>query len=66
MTEELTRDEIERVEALLRMYEIGGDVTIWEDEFLADLEERYAEYGKRTRISPRQWEIIERLEEKYL
>ena len=66
MDENLTPDEIELIESVLRMHEVGGDVTVWEDEFLSDLAERYEEYGARTRLSARQMEVIEKIVEKYL
>lgn len=42
----------------------SSDLTEWEDEFLSGLYARLENYGGRTRISPAQWAVIERIKEK--
>ena len=39
-------------------------LTEWENGFCDDLRERVCYYGGRTRISPKQWAIVERIETK--
>lgn len=41
-----------------------SDLTRWEIEFVGDLEQRLENYGGRTRISPAQWDVINRIKEK--
>jgi hypothetical protein len=41
-----------------------GRLTKWEEQFIEDIGARIAEYGRNTRLSEKQWEIIDRLEEK--
>jgi hypothetical protein len=36
----------------------------WEEEFLDDIRERLVQYGEKTRISEKMWEIIDRIEGK--
>lgn len=39
-------------------------LTEWEQNFLISLEERYNEWGDRTRISDKQWVILDRIYDK--
>jgi hypothetical protein len=39
-------------------------LTAWEDQFVADLKERFDQYGGDTYISDKQWAILERIESK--
>lgn len=58
--------DIERLERLFEEADETGDehLTEWEQDFLESLSDRVAEYGDRTRISERQWEVVERIEGK--
>lgn len=40
------------------------DLTPWEQRFMEDLLERFKQYGQRTLISKKQWEILLRISEK--
>jgi hypothetical protein len=66
MTDTPTPEQLSIIERLLDAHAAGEDVTIWEDEFLTDLGERYEKYGLDLRVSDRQWESIEKMAEKYL
>jgi hypothetical protein len=41
-----------------------GRLTAWEEQFIEDISARLAEYGRSTRLSEKQWDIIDRLERK--
>lgn len=41
-------------------------LTAWEENFIADIADRFETYGERTRISDRQWEFINKIGEKVL
>ena len=56
-------EELGRIQELLADAE-HADLSAWEQGFLESLEERIGEWGKRTFISIKQWEVIERIEEK--
>lgn len=60
----LDDDEIERIEDIIRDAEHSNLLTAWEDEFVESIRDRLFEYGTKTRISAKQWEILERIEEK--
>lgn len=60
----LSEDEWEELDRDLRNIQ-GCDLSTWDQEFLADMIERVARYGTGVRISPRQWEQIQRLKEQY-
>ncbi len=56
-------EDFERVDDILKMAEENGqDLSDWEANFVGDMIERLAQYGKRTRISERQMEIIDRID----
>ena len=38
-------------------------LSAWEQSFVEDILERFRQYGRKTRISPKQWETIRRLYE---
>jgi hypothetical protein len=42
------------------------ELTAFEQKFAEDLLERFRQWGIKTRISPKQWEIITRISEKVL
>lgn len=66
MSDPLTPEQIETLEALLDIHAAGEDVTIWEDEFLSGIGERYEKFGPDLHLSERQWNSIEQMAEKYL
>lgn len=43
-----------------------NEITDWEKHFAEDILERCRIYGRRTNVSPKQWEIITRISEKVL
>jgi hypothetical protein len=53
---ELCKDAVEAAQM--------GRLTKWEEQFIEDIDGRLAEYGKNTRLSEKQWEVIDRLEKK--
>jgi hypothetical protein len=57
--------DILRLERVFEEAEDNPDeLTEWEQEFLESLSERIEQYGDRTRISVKQWAVIERIEGK--
>lgn len=42
------------------------ELTDWEKKFLEDILERFRQWGKKTKITPKQWEIITRISEKII
>lgn len=42
------------------------DVTKWERDFMADQQQRFETYGSRMFMSPKQWEIIDRIYDKVI
>lgn len=42
---------------------LSPSLTAWEQSFVEDILERFRQYGRKTRISPKQWETIRRLYE---
>lgn len=60
--DELDADDLKRITEILRdAQENSEELTGWEEEFVADILERVEQYGKRTRISEKQMEIIDRI-----
>jgi hypothetical protein len=58
-------DDFMRVDGILKLAVENGDMlTEWENEFVYDLVERVEQYGKRTRISEKQMEVIDRISAK--
>jgi len=44
--------------------EFWNELTEWERRFMEELLERFRRHGDRTRISPKQWDIVTRISEK--
>ena len=62
---ELTEKENDWLERIERdVDKVWDDLTAWEQRFLEDILERFRQYGIRTYISPKQWQIIARISEK--
>lgn len=59
-------DEIERIQEILADAEgpDGMNLSSWELNFLSDLEQRVEQYGRRTFISDKQMEVLDRIEAK--
>lgn len=45
---------------------VWDDLTPWEQKFIEDILEKFRLYGDKTRISPKQWEILTRISEKII
>ena len=58
-------DEFDEIDAILKNAVENGDMlSDWENGFVYDLVERVEQYGRRTRISEKQREIINRINDK--
>lgn len=63
--DELTSDELEDIEDMLRDVDMYGDkLTDWEQEFCASIADKIERFGKRTFLSERQMEIVDRIQKK--
>jgi len=60
----LTDEEVERIREIVKESEHTNVLTDWEAAFIDDVGDRLLDYGNKTRISDRMWEIIGRIEEK--
>jgi hypothetical protein len=41
-----------------------SELTRWESDFVADFTKKLSEWGERINVSPRQWDVFERLSKK--
>ena len=57
-------DDLPALQEILNDAESTSRLTSWEQDFIDDLRDRVLTYGKRTRVSPKQQEIIDRIEKK--
>lgn len=66
MSDELTTSEkVERLRTVIgAANDFPDNLSQWEKDFLSDFEKKLDQYGDRTRISDKQWVIIERIEGK--
>jgi hypothetical protein len=65
----VTEDEIHKLQLIITGIEEQGatcDVTKWERDFMDSQRERLEQYGERTRISDKQWAIIDRIYDKVI
>ena len=60
----LDDDELARLREILSDAEHSARLSDWEANFCDDIRERVLEYAERTRISAKQWEVIDRIESK--
>ncbi len=63
----MTSDETLKLELILNGVEEQGvscDITAWERDFVESFRERLEEYGERTRVSEKQWAILDRIYDK--
>ena len=58
----LSEDELARLREILSDAEHSARLSDWEMNFCDDLRDRVLDYAERTRVSARQWEVIERIE----
>lgn len=55
-------DDFDRLELILNgAQEYEGELTDWERGFIQDTLERVEKYGSRTRVSEKQWAILDRI-----
>jgi hypothetical protein len=57
-------DELGRVQEILADAETTTRLSDWEQNFLDTLRERVLKYGDSTLVTPKQWTVIRRIEEK--
>lgn len=65
----MTSDEMLKLELTIQgvkeaMDDPNSDVTEWEQNFMIDQEARMQEWGDRMRMSPKQWDIVDRIYDK--
>jgi len=60
----LSDAEFARVREIVSEAEHSNVLTDWEASFIDDVGDRLLDYGNKTRISERMWEIIDRIGEK--
>ncbi len=61
----MEESELEDLDTLFRI--VGrrmAELSDWEQNFIADMEEKRHEWDRRLRLSPKQWSVINRIEEK--
>jgi len=64
---EMTREEYDWMCRLRDATDIHWkELTDWEKKFMEDLLERFRQWGIKTKISAKQWEIIARISEKII
>ena len=57
-------DQLDYVQELLQDADASEGLSEWEISFCDSLRDRVEQYGARTRISLKQWAVLERIEEK--
>lgn len=58
----LTAEQVEFFEHAVPVFEAEMEqLTEWERKFIADQIRRFREYGYDTHMSPKQWDIVERV-----
>lgn len=63
-TETLTTRELARLRELIDDFPACSRLNTWEVNFMEDLTQRVRDFGDKTIMSPKQWGIIDRIEEK--
>lgn len=57
--------DLSRLDWIIAKVEAGPDkLTPWERDFIQDMADHRAKYGDRTRVSEKQWEVLENIAEK--
>jgi len=63
----MTQEEHEWLNRLQTAADIHwNELNDWEKKFMEDLLERFRRWGMKTKISPKQWEVITRISEKII
>lgn len=62
--EEDVGEQLDYVQELLQDADASEGLSEWEITFCDSLRDRIQQYGARTRISPKQWAVMERIEQK--
>jgi len=63
----MTREEYDWMDRLQAACDIHWkELTDWEKKFMEDILERFRQWGIKTKISPKQWEVITRISEKII
>ena len=59
----LTEDETEKLQRIIDLAADAapGQLSDWERSFLKDQQERFEKYGTDTRMSPKQWGVLDRI-----
>lgn len=57
----LEEEEFSELNEILTDAESSTRLTDWEASFCDDMRERVLQYGDRTRVSDRQWEVLQRI-----
>jgi hypothetical protein len=60
----LSEDELSRINEILGDAENSARLSDWENEFCDSVRDRILEYGNRARISAKQWDVLDRIENK--
>lgn len=61
----MTPDELDKLELIINgAKENWEDLNDFEQDFMVSIEERFKEWGERTRISYKQWGVLNRLYDK--
>ena len=62
----LTQEEEENFCALMEDINNAAatEWTEWEQQFIKDMNERYEKYGAKIFLSPKQWNVLRRLQDK--
>ena len=67
MTRDLTPEETAWLDRIKKHVDLEWkDLNSFQQKFIEDLLERYDRYGKKTFISPKQWEVITEISEKVI
>lgn len=60
----MTEEDNDRFELIINGYKEFGhdsDLTQWERDFMDSQVERFEQYGSRTRVSDKQWDVLDRI-----
>jgi hypothetical protein len=59
----MTEEENDKLELIINGWRDypDADLTKWEHDFMQDTADRFEQYGSRTRVSEKQWEILDRI-----
>lgn len=61
----LTEDQIKWLTDFFALCDTGhGKLSTWEQNFVRDQKERYEEHGNQMRLSPKQWNVLNKIDAK--